>query len=430
MRNIGIIFFAFFGALAAADGISPGPDIRENVEVRQLKRDLITAPTWEVLSTPREVIRQRGEEHRVAVEVQRTADFFYLLFLNEEGSGFPLVSRGSWIVKRDLRTGAFVQAKIFHRREEGSFVRVFPDPRGPVSGRSRMDVYLFGKRLHKDVPVGRSFVDLLTGPFVDIVRLTRGTVDWDTLLAPVDPEAYGDSRRMVAAVRKALPGLPDAEDGAMDENGRLVFIESLRSQEKLPGFNCSGFAKWVADGLYRPRTGRYLSLEALKKKPLEARGSFISRRFEEERDPFFGLDWTRNIAVALAGLDGSGGSGIESQDVRRLPHWKYKEDMGYPVAELPSILYYLALSEPGYFYLASINREFGREPVLRQHVHVAVLFPHFREDGTFAAPVFERNVETGLESLHARYAGDFVHLVRVRSGPDFAPPRFNGPPLE
>ncbi len=274
------------------------------------------------------------------------------------------------------------------------------------------------------MPAGRSFVDLLTGSFADIVRLTRGTVDWDTLLSPVDPSAYGNSLGMIRAVREALPRLPDADDGAMDENGKLVFIESLKAQERLPGFNCSGFAKWVADGLYRPRTGSFLSLDELKKKPLDARGSFISRRFEEERDPFFGLDWSRNIAAALARLDGTSGVTAESQDVRKLPYWQYREDIGFPAADLPSILYYLALTEPGHFYIASINREFGRDPVLRQHVHVAVLFPVFREDGTFTAPVFERNVETGLESLHNRYSRDFVHLVRVKAGRDFEPPLF------
>lgn len=409
----------------SADGHFSGPEIRENTEARILKRELISAPTSEVLEAPREVIWQRGEDHRVSFETRSTADSFYLLFLNEEDYRFPLAGRGSWIIKRDRGTGDFIQAKIFYHKEEGSFLRIFPDPRGgPESGRSWMDVFFFGKRIHRTLPLGRSFQDLLSSSFADIVHLSGGTVNWEELLAPVDPGEYRNSREMAAVIRGALPGLPDAEDGAMDEEGRLVFIESLRSQEGLPGFNCSGFAKWVADGLYRPRTGRYLSLERLKEKPLDTRGSFISRRYEDERDPFFGLDWIRNIAVALADLDGSKGLEPESQDIKALPYWKYQEDMGFSVTDLPSILYHLARTEPGYFYLASINREFGRNPVLRQHVHVVVLFPLFHEDGRFAVPVFERNVETGLASLNRRYEGDFIHLVRIKAGSDFQAPDF------
>jgi hypothetical protein len=80
-----------------------------------------------------------------------------------------------------------------------------------------------------------------------------------------------------------------------------------------------------------PSPDRFLPvLDELKKKPLDARGSFISRRFEEERDPFFGLDWSRNIAAALARLDGTSGVTAESQDVRKLPYWQYREDIGFP----------------------------------------------------------------------------------------------------
>jgi len=223
---------------------------------------------------------------------------------------------------------------------------------------------------------------------------------------------------MVERIRKDLPLLPDAEDGAMDKNGKLVFIKSAKSQERLPGFNCSGFAKWVADGLYKPRTGSYLDIEDLKKKQLSIRGNRITNRYEEERDPFFGLDWTRNIAQIL-----SGSSDPEGQDVRNLPYGRYREDIGFPMDELKGILFYLAVREPGTFYLGSINREYGNEPILRQHYHIVVLFPYFLETGEFRVVVFERNVESDLASLNKRYPGDFIHLVRIEADTIFNPPR-------
>ena len=415
----GVLIYLFFGFSLAAREM----DIRENVEIRELLREAVTAPTVEVLMMPRRVLTQRSREHRVAVEVRQTRDAFYVLFINEEDLRFPLSSRGTWIIKRDLATGDFVQTKIFFHSEPGSFVRLFPSPDGPGTGRTLMDVYLYDRRIHRNVPVAMPFSDVLTVPFAEIVRMTRGTVDWPSLIPPVDAALYENSRAMVDTIRPRLPGLPDAEDGAMDRNGRIVFIESLRLQERLPGFNCSGFAKWVADGLYKPLTGEYLDIEDLKHKPLEDRGSFISRRFEDERDPFFGLDWSRNIAASLARLEtGSARVTVKSQDVRNLPYWKYREDIGYAVEDLPAVLYYLSLNEPGYFYIASINREFGTDPVLRQHIHLAVIFPHFDGEGRFASPVLERNVETGLKALAERYPRDFVHLVRIKARESFDPP--------
>jgi hypothetical protein len=400
-------------------------DIRENVEIRELLKDAVTAPTSEVLKIRRRVFVQRGQDYRVAVEVHKNRDAFYILFLNEEDLRFPVFSRGSWVIKRDMATGNFIQAKIFYHSAPGSFVRIFPDRGGASQGKSLMDVYLFDRRLHRDVPIGNSFINLLSLSFADIVAATRGTVEWKNLIPPADSSAYGDIRSAADTIRSWLPKLPDAEDGAMDKNGRLVFIDDLAAQEKLPGFNCSGFAKWVADGFYAPLAGTYLDIEELKHKPLEARGNFVSRRYEDARDPFFGLDWSRNIALALARLDPGGGeAGVTSQDVRDLAYWKYREDIGFAAADVPSILYYLALTEPGNIYIASVNREFGANPVLRQHVHVVVLFPYIDEAGRFSCPVMERNVETSLESLSRRYGKDFIHLVRVKARPDFDPPVF------
>lgn len=423
------VLFLFSPGLPAWDALYSGAassgdmDIRENVEIRELLRDMVSSPTTEALSFVRKVFTQRGQDNRVAVEVRRSGDAFYILFLNEEALAFPVFSRGSWVIKRDLATGNFLQAKIFFHSDPGSFVRIFPDRGGALTGKCLMDVYLFDRRLHRDVPIGSGFVNLLSLPFAQIIDATKGTVNWKALVPPVDSSVYADIRAMVDKIRPRLAGLRDAEDGAMDRNGHLVFIETLLPQGSSGGFNCSGFAKWVADGIYRPRAGTYLDIEALKRKPLSARGNFLTRRYEDERDPFFGLDWSRNIAFELARLEPEGKrAGLKTHDVNALPYWKYREDIGFAVSELPAILYYLALNEPGNFYIASLNREFGKKPVLRQHIHVAVLFPYIDEAGRFFSPVMERNIETSLGALGQRYAGDFIHLVRVKARPGFSLP--------
>ncbi|MDR1931463.1 MAG: hypothetical protein LBQ57_01445 [Spirochaetales bacterium] len=414
----------FSAARAGADTYNQAEfDIRENVEIRELHADILSAPTNEVINLTRKVFTQRGQDNRVCVQVRKTQEAFYILFLNEEDGRFPVFSRGSWIIKRDLATGDFVQVKIFFHSDPGSFVRIFPDKGGAVRGKSLMDLYLFNRRIQHDVPLGGSFVSLLTLPFAAIIETSRGTVNWRGLIPPVDASAYRNILTMTKTLRARLGRFANVDDGAMDSDGRMVFIATLEPQDagKPAGFNCSGFVKWIADGLYAPLTGKLLDIKELKTKHPEARGSFISRRYEDRRDPFFGLDWSRNIALAFARLSPGGQTaGIESSDVRGLPYWKYMEDIGYAAKDIPAILHYLALTEPGSIYIASVNREFGSDPVLRQHTHVAVLLPVIDAAGKFSCAVMDTTVESSLQRLTGR--GDFIHLVRIKARAEFSPP--------
>lgn len=213
----------------------------------------------------------------------------------------------------------------------------------------------------------------------------------------------------------------------MDADGRLVFIESLEGMDNRGGFNCSGFAKWVVDGLYEPLTGTYLPVEPLRRKHLDYRGTRWSRRLEDTRDPYFGLDWTRNLALHLhAAQIGHNPVDLdpESRDVRAVAVARYREDVGYPLADLPSVLYWLAAIDPGTIYLGSVNRPLGDEVVIRQHSHVVVFFPFFDQNGRFRSVVMERNVETDVASLQRRYEDGFVHLVRLETGAEFRIPQF------
>ena len=161
----------------------------------------------------------------------------------------------------------------------------------------------------------------------------------------------------------------------------------------------------------------------MKEKHLDYRGHRWSARREDERDPYFGLDWSRNLAVSLLELEHPREEfGPEDADVREVRYARYVEDVGYPVDDMRRILYMLAIDEPGHFYIGSVNQEFGSDPVLRQHVHVAVFFPYFDENGRFRVTVLERNVETDLDSLAERYPGSYVHLVRARADDTFTPP--------
>ncbi|MDR0731926.1 MAG: hypothetical protein LBF63_09670 [Treponema sp.] len=100
----------------------------------------------------------------------------------------------------------------------------------------------------------------------------------------------------------------------------------------------------------------------------------------------------------------------------------YLENSGFGVEGLQALLYTLAIDEPGYIYLASVNTEMGPPttpdnprglPRMRQHFHVAVLIPYFDEYGGFQIAVFESAEETRFSRFKTRYPGHNVNLVRV-----------------
>jgi hypothetical protein len=154
-----------------------------------------------------------------------------------------------------------------------------------------------------------------------------------------------------------------------------------------------------------------------------------SARLEEELDPFFGLDWSRGLARSVVRARSGTAARDEQIDVRDADRVPYVTDAGYPVPSLRFLLYFLARKDPGTLYIGSLNAPSSaaaREgtPSLRQHHHLVVLFPYFDVRGSFQVVVMERNLETSIVSLNRRYAGEYVHLVRIDASGPFSLPRF------
>jgi len=202
--------------------------------------------------------------------------------------------------------------------------------------------------------------------------------------------------------------------------------------------NCSGFAKWIVDGILRPVTGERLPINVLKA-PFGERGSSSTAHWEESRDLFFGLDWCRNLASRAGSALRSAAFG--TQDEIEVRHWPFSQvllrnaggslayaypghlrNAGFGFEGLHPLLYTLAVDEPGRIYLAAVNKEIGAPvtpdnprglPVIRQYYHIAVLVPYFTESGVFQVAVFESAEETSFNRFKTRYPGQFVNLVRI-----------------
>jgi hypothetical protein len=176
--------------------------------------------------------------------------------------------------------------------------------------------------------------------------------------------------------------------------------------------------------------------------------------WEDLRDPFFGLDWIRNLASQAGTTLRSPVFGslneIEvrdepfSQVILRnkngsvmYPYPGFLENAGYGVEGLQALLYTLAIDEPGRFYLAAVNNETGPPtsddnprglPRMRSYFHVMAFIPYFTEHGVFQIAVFESAAETSISAFKKRYPvseqvidgerkmypnGHYVSLVRV-----------------
>ena len=412
MKIKALFLFACF-CLFPASGLEI--DFPENSEVRTQYKDLIFGPITDINNFRQTYNEQTYYDQSVLVKSQEAAEASYLLFINEKSYDYPVVSIGAYIIKRDKINGQFIQAKVFLKDREDTFMRIFPD-----NDKSKIDLFLYGRKVYSDVPLPESFEDVLVNPANEVFVKTKGLIDWDLILNKGASLLYGNLIDMVNEIRSALPYLPDGDDGAMDADGRLVYIENLGPQSQ-GGLNCSGFVKWIVDGIIYPRTGSYLKISDLKIKRYNYRGDSMTNRYEEERDPFFGLDWTRNLAMAAWDKYDD----PELFDVKNVSFLDYYEDIGYQADDIDLALYQLAVKEPGYFYLGSVNGDWGENPTLRQHYHVAAFFPFFDSDGQFEIVVMERNKEIGIDDFRKKYSGEYINLARIPVSEDFVPPEIN-----
>jgi hypothetical protein len=179
---------------------------------------------------------------------------------------------------------------------------------------------------------------------------------------------------------------------------------------------------WPAAALNRAITGTTLSSELVDRRYPESRGTRW-RTPQGVDEPYRYLDITRTVSAHIgtavvrpyrANFDSSVAE-IEAHDVRSVPFVHYTEDVGYPLREALRAVYWLALTEPGTVYLASVSRPVGSRTVQQVHTELAVILPWFKENGSLQAVVVTPDGLTDLGSYVAAQPGDFVHLTRVHA---------------
>ena len=204
---------------------APGPAgmVPENAGARLLLKDTIFAPVSEAAAARRRLIEQPGRDGKVAFQTNIQGGALFLVFSNGAGSGATLATAGTFIIKRSLRDGSFVQAKVFLQSDPGCYLRV-----SPLSGsRSRMSVFLFGQPFQEDIVVPAGFETLLTAPFSRLVELTR---DGGGLVPGPPPAARGRGRASRADRGGAAeaPAPAGRRGGRGDGRGRKVRLHRQR----------------------------------------------------------------------------------------------------------------------------------------------------------------------------------------------------------
>ncbi|MDR1389668.1 MAG: hypothetical protein LBJ31_06795 [Treponema sp.] len=387
-----------------------------------------------LVEKPQQVLRGRPLVHtlaaggRVQVRSESRGNEFMVVLAREYDGAFPGWAQGSWVYFRALDSGAPLRLRIFPRSDPVAYLQLRP----LSESKCQLDMVIQDAYLVQGLPLGIPFERLLTMPLSEVLaaagsRIPRRYFD-------IDPAQYEDSRNFVRKVRSGISVLAFRDDGAFDENGNFVFIETLESQgyEEEAGLNCSGFAKWVVDGILRPVTGKRLAITPLKAPT--SPGNSLSGNFSSQ-DPRFGLDWTRNLALEAAHtlrgsrtledvevrtgrfastIDRAGGEAA----VRSYP--EYLAGAGFRLEGLRALLYTLAVDEPGMIYLAAVSEE-GSEPRMRRYYHIAVLVPYFSANGVFQINVFESAEETTINGFISRHPNALVNLVRIPVEGSFSP---------
>ena len=365
--------------------------------------------------------------------------------VDTEFSNIEKVPQGTWILYREYETGNPVCIKIYPRENPELYLTLRPASKKSEFGKSFIDICLFNAYVRKNIAVGIPFESLYYLSLLELRGMTEAVLPWDIFNPPI---TYSGVEAASDIISERLHTLVYLDDGGFDENGTPVhfkdgrvqsdseIIAAIRPEQKLKdvigGVNCSGFAKWIIDGMIKPIAGQGTFIKNLLTRT-DVPDTYFTKPYENQ-DLYFGLEWIRNLAAAALTLNTKRtvfpiGSGVDVtvEPFALVPPIKkieaedefaafkgYEKNAGYQTNYLEALLYYLAVKEPGHFYLGSVNADIGT-PTLRRYYHVVAFFPYFDILGNFHLDVYESAEKTSIGKFIKKHKNAFTALVRIRS---------------
>ena len=426
-------------------GIPDSSEIRKGMEEKWF-----TAPLSVVRENQPEIhANDNGEKFQIRLEENETTFNVFVAphavikvnvfsdkgMYTEEQDLYPGDACGSWVLIRDKRTGSPLRIRYYFLKDSDVFVQFTPQGKIALA-----DLVIFGNYAARGVPTGMPFEKFYEASFEDVLNITETKLPWEYVL--IDTDLYNSVKQMIGVIRSKLPEISYVPDAMYDEGGELVHISSGKKFEKNEksdknlSLSSAGFVKWIADGLVEPMSGGILKRDPLIKETVEVKDNGRQGVLSQKYDLFFSLNWVRNLASAVISVyagktymfNNSGvdvtlnpfASSITDKGVANTV--TYVENSGYTVPVLHSLMYVLAATEPGTFFLGAIRgADRTVSPEVMAFNDCVAFFPYFQEDGSFACSVFMNGREFALEDFCLFYADDFVYLTRVKSSERFYP---------
>ena len=440
-------FFAFLPLFASYNRIG----IPDSAEIRKgLEEKWFTAPLSVVRENQPEIhANDNGEKFQIRLEENETTFnvfvaphavikvnvFFDKGMYTEEQELYPGDACGSWVLIRDKRTGSPLRIRYYFLKDSDVFVQFTPQGKIALA-----DLVIFGNYAARGVPTGMPFEKFYEASFEDVLTITETKLPWQYVL--IDTDMYNSVKQMIGVIRSKLAEITFVPDAMYDEGGELVHISTGKKFEKNEksstnlSLSSAGFVKWIADGLVEPMSGGVLKRDPLIKETVSVKDNGRQGVLSQKYDLFFSLNWVRNLASAVisvyagknymfneSGVDvtlNPFASSITDKGVANTV--TYVENSGYTVPVLHSLMYVLAATEPGTFFLGAIRgADRTVSPEVMAFNDCVAFFPYFQEDGGFACSVFMNGREFALEDFCLFYADDFVYLTRVKSSERFFP---------
>lgn len=284
----------------------------------------------------------------------------------------------------------------------------------PYDDRVRADVIVYGQRIYNGTVIPVSWEKVLQKNFEDIIDASAAVIDWDLLLAAQNKAHTRNIQLITERIDKALPDISLADYKAMSENGKWVDIPD-GSEYSRALINSFGFVKWIGDGFYKPATGKLMNLNDLVLSHFEestGNNWLIKETFK--RNPYFGMDWIKNIGLKLNRLSVPDAS-IDEIEVRSLPFYGFTETAGFDTSALRFVMYYLAAKEPSRFYFISYSRpsEWAGDRTLLEHSKTAVAFPTIDYRGLLDIAYYENGKKFAAEEIEKRIGDADIYLIGV-----------------
>ena len=351
------------------------------------------------------------------------------------------VPQGTWVLYRDYNTGKAISLRIYPRENPELYLRLSP----AREDMTYLDVCLFNAYVKKRYPIGLSFNTLCYFSISQLRSFTNDSLPWDLFNPPSFSSTVEACSDIIA---ERLSTLVYLEDGGFDEWGVPIHLKEGRKQTNQEiiyqlrevqdaesvagGVNAYGFLKWIIDGMVRPVAGQGVFVKSLITQTEKNKSQFNTTA--EDNEIFLGLDWIRNLSAAALTMHLkrpctplASGVDVKIEPFASAPIMTIKEEKvkyesfegclssaGYQTAYLQALLYYLAVTEPGHFYLGAVNREVGSSP-LRQYSHVVSFFPYFDALGAFHIDVYESAKKTNISNFISMNQDAFVALTRVKA---------------